>query len=474
MLDFKELDKDGKEFELLIRELLFAKGYKVYWSGVGPDGGRDLLCIEERQSFFAPDKKRWLIQCKHNAHSKKSVSIEDLDDIVDSCMQHDATGFILACSTQPSSAVVNRLEAITNNPKNNITAIYWDYVSIEQVLSCPTLWRIAQRFFPISAEATTWKVYATEQPNHWVVSYKGHYFHLANRIGSYHEHHFNSIAQRFAEIEALEFPNKHFIRVRSVYHDDKNGNYTWYLDYMYPNGQRPKYSSAQLKHYLGDGYALEDGQCYSFDVKKREYLQFSDHYDPDHYDYYTPYMHAYLHGSERESSWDEHEEAYQSDDELQKQLEENRTLWFEKLVEKFEMLDFLKLLRASNARMEYIDKFHLQRNWADLISSLDIETDRFFSSWFLFDVTDVQRFHKMISYIPQHVLYSFRLTRAYIYLPSENDRSELNTSEDEYLFELTMSIHPAELSNKFTAREKLNEYMELTAGRIGAFLANEN
>ena len=33
MLDFKELSKDGKEFELLIRELLFSQGFKVYWSG---------------------------------------------------------------------------------------------------------------------------------------------------------------------------------------------------------------------------------------------------------------------------------------------------------------------------------------------------------------------------------------------------------------------------------------------------------
>lgn len=182
MLDFKELDKDGKEFELLIRELLFSKGFKVYWSGVGPDGGRDLLCIEEHKSFFAPSQKKWLIQCKHNANGGGSVGIKDLDDIVDSCLQHDATGFMLACSTQPSSAVVARLESINNNPKNDITAIYWDYVFIEQALSSPALWRVAQRFFPISSEASSWKVYATENPNHWVVNFKGYYFHLANRI----------------------------------------------------------------------------------------------------------------------------------------------------------------------------------------------------------------------------------------------------------------------------------------------------
>ncbi|MGR5958458.1 restriction endonuclease [Enterobacter ludwigii] len=352
MLDFKELSKDGKEFELLIRELLFSKGFKVYWSGVGPDGGRDLVCIEEHKSFFAPSQKKWLIQCKHNANGGGSVGIKDLDDIVDSCSQHGATGFILACSTQPSSAVVDRLESITNNQRNDITAIYWDYIFIEQALSTPALWRVAQRFFPVSSEATTWKVYATENPNHWVVNYKGYYFHLANRIGSYHEHHFESISKRIEEIESIIMPENHFIRVRSVYFDDKNGNYTWYLDYMYPDADMPKYSSAEIKHYLGDGYALEDGQCYTFDVKLRSYFQFSDHYDPDHYDYYSPYINNYLYGMKREGNWDDHEEAYRSDQELREKLEACRNVSFEKLSEKFKELDFCRLMRSSNARLE--------------------------------------------------------------------------------------------------------------------------
>lgn len=42
MIDFKELDKDGNDFELLIRELLYNKGLEVYWSGKGIDGGKDL------------------------------------------------------------------------------------------------------------------------------------------------------------------------------------------------------------------------------------------------------------------------------------------------------------------------------------------------------------------------------------------------------------------------------------------------
>src|SRR5689334_4658107 len=105
MLDFTELSADGQDLELLIRELLLRRGFTVHWSGKGPDGGRDLVCVERRDSYFISDEKRWLIQCKHNAVSGKSVGVKDLDNIVDSCAQHGCSGYILACSTYPSSGV---------------------------------------------------------------------------------------------------------------------------------------------------------------------------------------------------------------------------------------------------------------------------------------------------------------------------------------------------------------------------------
>jgi HJR/Mrr/RecB family endonuclease len=52
MLEFKELAKDGQDFELLIREILFKQGFHVAWSGRGADGGRDLICTETRQTIL--------------------------------------------------------------------------------------------------------------------------------------------------------------------------------------------------------------------------------------------------------------------------------------------------------------------------------------------------------------------------------------------------------------------------------------
>lgn len=305
MLDFTELSLNGDDLELLTREILVRKGYRAYWSGKGPDAGRDLICLESRPSLFMPDIKRWLIQCKHTAHGGRSVSVNDLDDIVDSCTQHEADGYLLICSTVPSAAVVERLAAITRSTKNGISATYWDAVTLEQMLMTPTLWSIAQRFFPTTANAQEFRLYGTEHPNRWIAVFRGYYFYLSNRIGSQAEHHFGSVWGRIAEIERVQLAPKEMIRLRAIYYDDKNGNYKWYLDYMWPSKETPSTNVRALMRILGDGLVWNDGQFYSFDIKGREYSEYSDHYDPDHYDYYVPEMGTFVVGGSRpgNESW---------------------------------------------------------------------------------------------------------------------------------------------------------------------------
>ena len=50
MLDFKEIT-DGTQFEIFVREMLIAYGCEHSGSGVGPDGGKDLVCIEPQKAF---------------------------------------------------------------------------------------------------------------------------------------------------------------------------------------------------------------------------------------------------------------------------------------------------------------------------------------------------------------------------------------------------------------------------------------
>lgn len=291
MLDFKELSENGQDLEQLVRELLFSLGHKVYWSGRGADGGRDLLSIEELKGTFAPITKRWLIQCKHKAISGSSVGISDLDDISSSCLQHDCDGYVLVTSTQPSSGVAQRLESITNNDKSPLIATYWDSVEIERRLRTARNWNIAQSFFPISASG--WKIFSSERPNHWTANFRGYYFHITNRVGSNCDTYLDVIESQISKIEEYKLPERHFLRLRSVFFDDKHGTFLWYIDYMCPFKEEPIGSREYLEE------CFEDDWNHNYDFKMREYLGSSDHYDPDHYDFYDRYMGQFIMGMKR-------------------------------------------------------------------------------------------------------------------------------------------------------------------------------
>lgn len=465
MLDFKELPSDGQAFEQLVRELLFSYGLHVEWSGKGADGGRDLICREIISGFFVPETKVWLVQCKHFAHADRSVGVADLDDVVDSCHQHNATGYLLACSTQPSSAVVDRLEGVTHNPNNQITATYWDGITIERLLSTPHRWGIAQRFMP--ASSGSWKLYATERPNDFVAHYKGYVFHLTNRIGSSISYHLPSVEQRIAEIEALRFPKGHFIRIRAIWHDDKNGGYVWYVDYMHPNGSEPSTSEEQLCHVLRDGWALEDGQVYSWDISFVEYYPMSDHYDKDHYDYYVYHLPNFLSGSPREESNKKYRFGFQQTiAELDKELESKRDSAFKEMVEQFERVPFVEVMRGINAGIEHVHKFSRRFVWSDLIFSDDIVAENLFSAKLILRVSDEAKLHNLLARIPIDVEKHFRIGKVELYFPEEG-----RIVEKEPIYDLHLSIHPTLLSDRYAAREAFDEYFREIAAAIKKYLS---
>ena len=458
MLDYTELSDDGADLELLVREIVISHGFEVRWSGKGPDAGCDLVCIERRDSYFKSDQKKWLIQCKHNAQANKAVGVNDVDDIVDTCNHHHCKGYLLVCSTYPSSTLVQKLEGVSTNPNNDIEATYWDATRLEQLLSTAKSWPLAQRFFPISAEAQNWKIYATESPNHWVVNYRGYYFYLSNRVGSKNEFVLGTVRQRVTEMEAIALPTGHCLRLRAVYFDDKHGHFTWYLDYMFPSGESPRYSATWIARALGDDYALEDGQVHSFDVINRSYRPYSDHHDFDHYDYYHSHNSEFLHGSERPR---DRIVVYEEESKLNQQLESRRNDAYQALVLKFSEIDCARLVQSSNSEVEYLDRFYKQFDWSRIIQHTNLATDRFFSAWFQFDVDDEERFHTLVSYFPQEAQHHFRLKRPITYLPGDTaKRSVRSGNEGECLYELTFAIHPQLVANKTTGRDLLNAYFQ--------------
>ncbi|MGP9017539.1 restriction endonuclease [Streptomyces sp. BR1] len=294
MLDFTELPKDGEAFELLVRDVAMLLGFKARWSGRGPDGGRDLLLEEPGSPLLGGKIRYWLVSCKHMAHANggmgRSVGLDDIGadgGIIDAVTQHQAQGYLLACSTQPSSAVVTRLEAIERN--KGVPVHVWDSADIERALDTEKGWPIAQRFLPKSAGG--WRVISTGQSNEFTGVTRGYYIKFANRDGS---RLYTSIMDDCLDlIESIQLPEKEELRPRAVYYDDRYTRLYWKFDYLHPRlADDPAISEPTMRQLARDLVKVFDrsdtmmGVDIDFFVRAQHVSRHSDWYDPDHYTFY--------------------------------------------------------------------------------------------------------------------------------------------------------------------------------------------
>lgn len=159
ILDFREIaspnrnhtktsnNKIGKsnsvdDFELFAQEFfLTVKKMSIFKSvSNGPDDGID-LGVES-----ASDGTRWLVSCKHYAHSDQPVSREE--SIIERVRDWDCDGFIAFYTTVPSTTVDSRLSGAE---KHKIKVIRYTKEAIEhELLNSAEGTAIAARYFPIS------------------------------------------------------------------------------------------------------------------------------------------------------------------------------------------------------------------------------------------------------------------------------------------------------------------------------------
>jgi hypothetical protein len=94
-------------------EFLELTGYRIT-SGPdrGADQGRDLVAEETRFGIGGTTTIRWLVSCKHHAHSGKAVGVDDELNILERVRAHDCTGFIGFYSTIATAGLTARLEAL--------------------------------------------------------------------------------------------------------------------------------------------------------------------------------------------------------------------------------------------------------------------------------------------------------------------------------------------------------------------------
>jgi hypothetical protein len=163
VLDFKEIPEahiaTGLQdtFELFARDFLAFIGYKIITDpDRGADGGVDLVVEEKRTGVGGETVIRWLVSCKHKAHSGRSVNPVDDANIRDRVEANECNGFIGFYSTLASSGLASNLEGMNGRIETQI----FDREKIEsKLLHSAKGLQISERYFPVSL--SEWR---TENP----------------------------------------------------------------------------------------------------------------------------------------------------------------------------------------------------------------------------------------------------------------------------------------------------------------------
>ena len=314
MINYKGLPKDGVLFEQLIRELFISINCETFWTGVGPDGGRDLIVTEELSGLLSKYQRRWLVSCKHFAHADRSVGVDDIINIKDCMEAINATGFILACSTYPSASLIKRLDELFN-PKN-IPYIILDGISIEKRILSVNSMHLLFTFFPDDTRTKLWNVFPTLENGVWSAYYCNHFFFYTSRdrivspplepieyIIDVYDLLFIKIMKSIKEI--TKNPDFNIIfRYRGFYWDDKHCDCLVYIDCQLEKPQKPELEDYIKNFFSTTESVISDEHRYAnianIDLKFIYPSFFSDHYHEDHYHDYNPFYDKIKKGKERD------------------------------------------------------------------------------------------------------------------------------------------------------------------------------
>ena len=143
MIDKLSLEeiKDGGNFETLVAEYLRDTNDSqnniptlVEVSGIGPDGGVDILVdftIDDRIKSF---NRRWLVQCKFR---DKNISPSEINRINIPTLIHSykASGYLLICKRSPTSSLTNLFSRLNRECKHSYHYECWSGKQFLQKLS---------------------------------------------------------------------------------------------------------------------------------------------------------------------------------------------------------------------------------------------------------------------------------------------------------------------------------------------------
>ncbi|WP_429181351.1 restriction endonuclease [Aeromonas salmonicida] len=133
-MNFKLLS--GEQFESLVEEILVAKGFQILSRPArGPDQGCDILAARDvLDDMGISSREIWLVECKNNAVSGKSVKTDDIGNFELKMRQHKANRYLLANTTIASETVKQQFKALSEDESINRKAIFWSGQDVIRLL----------------------------------------------------------------------------------------------------------------------------------------------------------------------------------------------------------------------------------------------------------------------------------------------------------------------------------------------------
>ena len=180
------------------------------------------------------------------------------------------------------------------------------------------------------------------------------------------------------------------------------------------------------------------------------YYPHSDHFDIDHQDYYNNFLDVFKYGSSREGK---RKYVFSKKDNYREVTQNIVDHNYIKLISTLKKIDFIRILKSNNARIEFIDQFSDNFTWNSMIQNADFDIDNFFDVQIRFECKDFTRLGELVRYIPQSVTKHFNLNKNYIVLPYDG----LDDEED--IYTINIKIHSGMIKSKLQFRKYLNQYL---------------
>jgi hypothetical protein len=114
-------------------------------SGIGIDGGRDLLVkIRVNDGLFA-FRRKWVVQCKFHSNAISTTEISDIN-IPSLIHSYKADGYLLICRQKPTSKLTTFLEGLDSECK--FSYLYKCWYGDPFLLKLRDHPRLLEKFFP--------------------------------------------------------------------------------------------------------------------------------------------------------------------------------------------------------------------------------------------------------------------------------------------------------------------------------------